>query len=159
MIHEKKEIENFLLVASAIARAAADRVKDRVRRTGSHIAFNEDSGTALQAPTSSLRSDVEAAFLASRAPIEKKFHRKHSDLTINRTLINEFNTKWEDMNSRLEIVPGKEVMSLLNIHLQAKYQISLTPAMIINSMRREEVDPGMIDLMERLERFRSEPSD
>jgi hypothetical protein len=55
--------------------------------------------------------------------------------------------------SRLNLVPGKEVLARLNIHLQEKWSVTITPNAIIDAMTEQEVPPEMREITNSLEEF------
>ena len=70
--------------------------------------------------------------------------------------MNEFDKKWESVEDRMKIVPGKDVFSALNVHLQSKYKIALSPIFVVESFSRDEVSPQISDLLHKLEEIRKE---
>ena len=63
---------------------------------------------------------------------------------------------WNDTERRLQMVPGKETLAALNSYLQQKYGVTVTTTLIVDSFRREEVDPGMVELIDSIDRFAKE---
>jgi hypothetical protein len=55
--------------------------------------------------------------------------------------MDEFGQKWENLQIRLELVPGKEVLAELSQSLSESYGVSLTDTRIVGSFRKEEVPP------------------
>jgi len=76
--------------------------------------------------------------------------------TINERMIEDFDKLWSNMKTRLEIVPGKDLLSSLNEYLQDKHSISLTHSLIVNTMKKEEIPSDIMKLLEALESFRNE---
>ena len=70
--------------------------------------------------------------------------------------MNEFDKKWESVETRMKIVPGKEVFSALNAHLQSKYKIALSPNFVAESFLRSEVCPQIVALLQKLDEIRKE---
>ena len=54
----------------------------------------------------------------------------------------------------MEIVPGKEVFSALNAHLQLKGKISLFPIFVVESFPRGEISPKLAALLCKLVEIR-----
>jgi energy-coupling factor transporter ATP-binding protein EcfA2 len=154
-IHERKEIENFLLVPAALNRAAARRIADQVRRTGHAMEYRTDAATILDSFASQKKSYVVSQYLAER----RRFERVHSptmhEATINEVALDEFEESWKIVSKRLDIIPGKEAMSFLNQHLQDEYGVSLTPTAIIDAMRTDEVPAEIQKLVRDLSKFSS----
>ena len=63
-------------------------------------------------------------------------------------------TKWENLEGRLEIVPGKDVLKDVREHLSARYSISLTDFRIIDEFREDEIPGDLARLLAELEEFR-----
>ena len=56
----------------------------------------------------------------------------------------------------MKLVPGKEVFSALNAHLQSKYKISLNPIFVVESFTREEISQQVAALLQKLDALRKE---
>lgn len=155
-IHERKEIENFLLAPEPIRRAIDLRSADYKRRTGETISFNEDVTILLQKITDPMRHRVQARYLGQRMKFQKTQTPHLDETTITEELMNEYDAAWTDLTTRLLLVPGKETLAALNTHLQDNYGISLTASLIIDSFRQDEIPIEMIQIIDELERFRIE---
>ena len=156
-IHQRKEIENYLLDPNVIKRAIERKVEERVRRSGKEIDFSENVESILHELSSRMKTKVNAQILSKGARYLKSIKRGLDEATIDEQLIEYFNSKWSTLMTRLEIVPGKELLSSLNEYLQEKYSISLTKSLIVDSMKKDEVPSEIVDLLEQLEKFRKEP--
>lgn len=152
-IHERKEIENFLLVPPAINRAAARRVSDQSKRTGHAMEYLSDAATILDGFAVQKKSYVMSQYLAER----RRFERVHSptmhETMINEVVLNEFEESWRNVSKRLALIPGKEAISHLNQHLQHEYGVSLTPTAIIDAMRNDEIPTKIQKLVRDLSEF------
>jgi hypothetical protein len=122
-IHERKEIENFLLVPSALDRAAIRRISDQAKRSGEVVEYHSDAGAILDGFAAQKKSYVMSQYLAER----RRFERIHSPTTheasINELALNEFEESWKDIHKRLAVIPGKEAIGFLNQHLQNTYGV------------------------------------
>jgi hypothetical protein len=65
-----------------------------------------------------------------------------------------FGVVWDDLSRRLEIIPGKDVLSEFRAQIQEIYGISLSDSRIIDAMRREDIPDDLIGLLHKLETFR-----
>lgn len=158
-IHSRKEIENFLLNPIPLKRAVESRLAEHKKRTGESIAFKEEMSKILDEITSAKRNMVMARYLECR----KKFMKSQDPAIANETIIEglvaEFDRAWDDLETRLRLVPGKEVLSELNTRLQEDYGVTITPTLIVESFNRAEVETEMIELIEEIEKFsQSRPS-
>ncbi len=66
VIHRRKEIENFLLVPTAIDRAAARKVADQAKRTGVDKSYSGDAASLLDNFSNEKKSYVTAQYLTER---------------------------------------------------------------------------------------------
>jgi len=153
-IHNRKELENFLLVPDALQVAVNRRIAERNKRAGTCLSFDGDMGELLSRLTEPLRHRVEAKYLAKRRPFEKAKTPGVEESTIDEALMREFDAEWKDSTLRFSLVPGKEVLSNLNTYLQGLYGITITPSLIIESLSREQIDLEMKSLIEGIEEFR-----
>ena len=83
-IHRRKEIENFLLVPAAMDRAAARRVLDQAKRTGSHKEYNGNAAELLDSFSLERKSYVSAQRVGARI----RFERANSP-TLNQATVTE----------------------------------------------------------------------
>ena len=159
VVHGCKEIENFLLVPSAVDRAAKRKVVDRNKRTGNDQTYEPCAGDILENFSSEVRTFVTSRYLAMRRRFEKSHSPGTAETTSNETALSELEQLWNDDPIRLKIIPGKDALSFFNRSLEERYGISVTPTAIVVAMRREEVPKEMCELIESLLIFaRSRPS-
>jgi len=156
-IHGRKELENYLLEANAINRAILRQVEEHNKRSEKKAHYDDSALRLLEELSESMRHKVSAQFLAKRTPYEKAKHPEQDYATINERLIEEFEKRWNRWDSRKTLVPGKELLAELNKYLQAKYQITLTPAAIVNNMSESDIPDDIRELINELDRFRNEP--
>jgi putative AbiEii toxin of type IV toxin-antitoxin system/AAA ATPase-like protein len=154
-IHRRKEIENFLLVPAAIDRAAARKAFDRAKRTGHDIVYSNCAAELLENFAFCRKSHVTAQYLANRRRFERMSSSGLHEATINEAALEEFESRWKDVNWRLGVIPGKEAVSSVNQELQRKYDVSVTPTAIIDAMRAEEVPVDMRELIHEISQWAS----
>ena len=152
-IHTHKEIENFLLVPSAIDRAAARKVTDRAKRTGKSDTYSDCTCDLLNRFAEDQKTHVMAQHLAKRRHFEKANNPKIDESTFNESLLKEFDESWKTFELRMSLIPGKEAISFLNQYLQQKYSVSVTPTSIIDAMHIEEVPGEMCQLLSDIDQF------
>jgi hypothetical protein len=157
-IHSKKELENFLLVPDALSRAIAERISDQRMRTGEAISFSENVPELLKAITEPMKHDVQAQYLKRQHPFAKSVRKALDDSTVTSDLLAAFDLKWSDLYDRLDMVPGKEVLSRLNSHLQTKYGVTINPALIIDAMTDLDIAGEMQTIVRALEAFAKTPT-
>jgi hypothetical protein len=147
-VHRRKEIENFLLVPEALQRAADHKIRDRSRRSGKAMEFSANLRQILDEITANLKSYVQAQSLASRRRFERGNSPALDETTVTEAGIRDFENRWLHLDSRLEIVPGKDVLAAVNSKLQEEYRVSITPTGIIDAMTDDEIPGEMRDLVQ-----------
>jgi len=155
-IHNCKEIENFLLVPSALTRAAKKRVREKALRSGDVGAFEGDFIDWLDQIAENIRSKVQAQYLARQGEVMHAKNPHKSGATISQQLIEQFESDWSAWERRIAMIPGKQVFSLLNAELQKEYGISLTPLAVVHSMQKDEIALDLRSMLEGLDQFRKE---
>ena len=68
--------------------------------------------------------------------------------------MNEFDAKWRVFDERMKIVPGKELFSRLNRHLQDAYGISVSSNLVIESFGKRDICSKLATLLGRLNEMR-----
>ena len=153
IIYTRKEIENFPLVPAAMDRAAARKVADQAKRTGTSAIYSSNAAALLDNFSLSRKSYVTAQYLAERRRFERINSPTAHEASVNVDALDEVENCWKDENTRLEIIPGKEAISFFNQHLQEKYRVSVTPTAIIDAMRPDEVPTEMQTLIHDIARI------
>ncbi len=156
-IHECKEIENYLLVPSAIQRAIEKKALETLTRAALTRKRCDDVEVELLNVTQAMKSRVNAQFIAKRKHYLRSTNPTLDDATINQTMLESFDTTWQSLEGRLQVVPGKDVLTALNRNLQKNYSVTVTPSAIISAMERNEIPGGMLSLLSRLDDFRKSP--
>lgn len=87
-----------------------------------------------------------------------RHYRRGTDPAVNETTVNqealeELELEWASVNSRLQLIPGKEGLARVNQVLQDDHAVSLTPSAIINAMIDTEIPGEVKNLLQRLEEF------
>jgi energy-coupling factor transporter ATP-binding protein EcfA2 len=151
-IHSRKEIENYLLVPRVLDRALIKAIKERGRRNGTEFVAPEPVETILDRITIPLKDTTQAQYIAKRTEFLK--HTKRDNATIVAETISDFNFKWDKIDSRMEVVPGKEVLRALRSEIQCSYSVNLSDFKIIDEFRKEDIPKDIRDLLERLDNYR-----
>jgi hypothetical protein len=153
-IHRRKELENYTLVPAAIGAAIAQRVAERRQRTGTSTGVGEDMSALLISLTDAMRPMVFGQYLARRSVTERTQRPGLDPATINEAVMRDFDGLWSNLESRLALVPGKDVLSLLNQRLQERYEISISALAIVNAMAPNDIPGDLRALIDSLESFR-----
>lgn len=155
-IHIRKEIENYLLEPLILDRALKRRISARNKRTDDAIGYDDNAEEILESLTSPMKSKISGQFLSRRFEYEKAKNPGLDPATINQKLLEAFEEIWNVLSTRLQIVPGKEILSQLNKYLQERYKVTLSTTAIISVMYPDEVPQEIAKLIEALDHFRTQ---
>lgn len=158
-IHSRKEIENFLLVPSAIDRAAVQKIADQNKRTGKSLKYKANINDVITEYVDEIKNMVSSQHLAFRRRFDKKSNPGIDDATSNAAVLNELEGMWDDLTKALLLIPGKEALGHINQQLQHLYGVSITPTGIIDAMNSLEIPEDIESLVATLNDFsRTKPS-
>ncbi len=149
-IHHCKEVENFLLIPPAIDRAAARKVAERNKRSGSDVKYTNCAEGLLAEYAADRKGYVTAQYLAYRRRFERKNSPGVAEETVIEAALAELERCWK---AALQVVPGKEALATVNKQLQEKFGVSVTPTAIIDAMSVEEVPGQLKELLQKLAQF------
>jgi hypothetical protein len=140
-IHHCKEIENFVLVPSAIDRAAERKIIDQAKRSGNsgRVDFAPFAAALLENFAKRKRSYVQAQYLTFRRSFERQISSGIHEATFSEEVLNEFEELWNSKEARLALIPGKEALGSINGYLQEKFDVNITPTSIVNAMASDEI--------------------
>lgn len=154
IIHNRKELENYLLVSAAIERTIKSNIENQNKRTDSSVTFSETINDILDQITSELEHEITSQYLEREKPFLIKTCKSIDNTTITSEILKKYSAKWKCIHERVKIVPGKDVLTRLNGYLQEKYKISITPTQIINNMKIDEIDLSIKELIEKINTFK-----
>jgi predicted ATPase len=153
-IHDRKELENYLLIPAAIERAIHFAIRDKAKRDELPVQALPDVRLMLEKITEKYRVDV----LSQRTSREVEYYKSRSSAidgsTLNSNAIKNFELRWSTLDGRLIIVPGKLVIQKLRDEISEKYGVSLTNARIIGNIREDEIPSDLKKLINKLDTFR-----
>lgn len=147
-ILKRKEIENYLLIPRAISAAVTRKANERFG--SSHNIVQEDVENALRAAANELKPYVQSRYCDSEIACHESRGAKLSRASVIEMANAKVDASYKNLEDALAISPGKKVLAKLNETLQAKYQLSLTEAAIIECVAKQD---NLDDLHEVLKRF------
>jgi predicted ATPase len=128
-IWRRKEIENYLLVAAAIARSISKRSDSQVD-TEEVLRQMESICDGLRSETVGAVADAYQQRNRSKAPSTAL---KHAEQVVARS--------WSTFSDKVCVVGGKRVLALMSQWAQMEFSVILSPTNIVRHMRNDEV-PG-----------------
>ena len=152
-VHERKEIESYLLIPNVLERALRRAADERAARRGCPTPTIPSIVALLNDITEPMRAYVMSQIVAKRAVYLRS--SGHDFASIHQNTLIWFEEIWANLDRRLAIVPGKEVLRLLKSHLQETFGVSLTDARIIDAMHRDDLPSDLQKLLQGLDTFRT----
>ncbi len=152
-IHSKKEIENYILVPSAIKRAVAARLESRRARGAPIRADCLDTDRMLSEICEELRSTVLSQHISFAVRHSEERRSGQDRSTVTKGSLDRLEAEWKTLDGRLALVPGKEVLAQLNSKLQAQFGFSISMRNIIDEMAVEEISDELRRLIRVLDDF------
>lgn len=151
-VHDRKEIENYLLVPEALDRALLKAVAERMPRGEDAISYIPPSIDVLVEITNPMKDSIQAQLIAKRTKYLRSSSRDSSETTL--AVLSQFAPRWDNIYTRLCIVPGKDVLRSYRRKIQEEFGVSLSNSRIIESMHKEEIPNQLIQLLEIIDTFR-----
>ncbi|MEI6076827.1 MAG: AAA family ATPase [Verrucomicrobiota bacterium] len=141
-IWHKKELENYVLVPSAIQRAICVHLSD-----GSVGPTVEEVESKLEEIAEDLKQDVIDCF----ATHIQSADRKLTVATANQRAREQVASRWKTPEDRLGIIPGKEALSRISRWVQEEYKVSVSGILIAHHMVAKELRREMHDVLSAIE--------
>lgn len=148
-IFERKEIENYMLIHDALERCIYKLIKNR--EEAEEFLKEKKLCKILDNITSLQKEIIQGQYIAKR--VEYLKNTKKDSATIIQETIKWFEKKWKDINTRMEIIPGKHILQNIRSRIQDMYKITLTDARIIDEIKKEEIPKDLILLLNDLEKY------
>ncbi|MBU8922943.1 MAG: AAA family ATPase [Bacteroidales bacterium] len=147
IVHNRKEVENYLLVIDALEKAAERRVKEQVKRTGKEIEYTRGIAAVLDEYCDEVKQYIQSQQLASRRQFERNCKAKKDESVVFEECLVEFEKDWSTAGGKYNLIPGKEALSRVNKHLQDSYGVMISPAAIIDAMQKPEIPEEVVELV------------
>ena len=152
-IHRRKELENYLLVPSVLERALEKLIAERERRTAETIGRVETVEEILDRITEDQRANVQGQYIGKYCEYNKSGGKDQA--TLSSEAISRFDDKWKSLETRLEIVPGKNTLRNLRAYVNEKWSVSITDIRIIDEFLPAEIPSDLMELLKTLEAYRT----
>ena len=148
---KRKEIENYLLEPVVICRAVAKRLQERKSEIAAPSL--ERMEELIMGITETLKDDVFSQRSSNLNKFMKNRGSGFDEATIIKQAYRNADRIWKTLEGRIEISPGKQVLSYLNSMLQDQFSVSLTQAGIVASFNKENLPSDLHELLATLNAF------
>lgn len=138
-----KEIENYLLVPSAIRRVIAGRAGRRV-----DLPTIEEIAAKLAALLDGMRGEVTDKFSEQLLSTERGMGVARANQQA-REIVRQ---AWESSGGAVRVCPGKELLRLLSDWAQTEFGVGISVSRLASSITRAEIHPEVQELLGRVER-------
>lgn len=153
IIHDRKEIENYLLNPDVLDRAIASVMRRNQSKNDEILKPVRRSKDILEEICNELRSYVLSQHIGNYRKYIKLASPKLDESTLTEIVIKEFDKKWSTLDEKLKLIPGKEALSRFNNVLHGELKISLTQNVIISEFNTSEIDEEIKNLFQELNKF------
>lgn len=153
-IHERKEIENYLIEPAPLQRAVDKRIAERRARTGCSIPHFDVSST-LDEILQSVKSEVMSQHLARGVDYLKSVEPGLDKTTLTKRILDEFEKQWSTSDGCISLAPGKDVLASLNSALQERCGVTVTALAVVSEMKTSEVPSDIRNLLRKIDEFRA----
>lgn len=152
-IHQRKELENYLLDGAAITRAVQARLAEKARRSGEPLLAMPDVAAILEEVIEDVRHYTFAQIQAREVEYRRRKAPHLDPATITAEISKRFDTAWSSHTGRLSLVPGKEVLAKINTRLQALVGVSISDGQIAQQIKAHEIHADIRALVESVSDF------
>ena len=141
------------MIPSVLEKALENSICNRERRTEVEIERVCSAREILEEITATLKTSLQGQYISKRSKFLKNSGKDLATITTETIRI--FDSKWNHLDARVKIIPGKKVVKMLREKVQELYSVSLTDIRIIDEFSLSEIPDDMISLIKDLEGFRA----
>lgn len=153
----RKEIENYLLVPSALCAAINAETRRRHKSAAVNQCSLEEIVSELMAITNPLSNEIRAQYSACRNDYLTNSGDKRASATLIKEAADWFDQEWASIDGRIRICPGKHVLSKFREWAQNKYGVTITLNAITSRMTKRDLAQDLIEILASIEEFRTAP--
>lgn len=152
-IHQRKELENYLLEPNVIARAVNLRLKEKARRSGDVESATPDIYAIVGEAMEAVRHETFAQIQAREVDYLRRKSPHIDSATIIAQISKRFDEDWHCLEKRLMLVPGKTVLAKVNAKLQELVGVALSDGQIAQQFKANEIHADILGLIDGLVAF------
>jgi hypothetical protein len=154
IILRAKEIENYLLIPHVLSKAINGEAHKKHKQQEGKICDEHLLAKKLIEITDPMANEIRSQYAASRS----EYLSGHGDKRAQATLIKEaddwFCERWETVEGRIQVCPGKQVLSKLREWAQMEFGATLTTNAITGRMSKTDLAPDLVEALDSLNDFR-----
>lgn len=148
----RKEIENYLLHSGAIDRAVDRSRAEHVARGGKSAPTPPSARALLDELSESYRHETQGQYVGHR--IRRDRPKGIDEATVTAAATRQFEQEWASFDSRIRLMPGKDVLGALLARYQTDFGINVTPLEIIRAFDARDIDYELRNLLRDWDEFR-----
>jgi hypothetical protein len=137
-----KEVENYLLVPSAIA-AVVKKFSGGSLPSG----WENTVSDIIESSIEDVKSATLSRRIGARIEFEVKKNPKRDIPSLSAEEEARFTESWKREEFRRQVVPGKEVFSSIVKNIQDKLKVTVTPPRVIDELTAKSVDRELMQLL------------
>lgn len=131
-------------------------VKERNRRSDTNLIVEEAIEDILNAITSPYKIDLQGQYVGKYVEYMKS-KKSHDDAsTLTAKALQDFEVKWNEIDNRMKIVGGKQVLKDIRSQVSEKWSVTLTDIRIIDEFQPTDIPEDMRDLIQKIEAYRNQ---
>jgi predicted ATPase len=159
-VHERNEIENYLLDAIALQAALMGRLREWTRRSGETAKDAPDLKSYLAVCMERFREEAQTEMLARFTAFTVRSGTALDYASIAAKFTSEFERRWSEPGGPEAMVPGKKVLSNLSSLLQDELGVTVTDIQVCSQLKQESVPTDVKALLKMLDALsKSDPPD
>ena len=153
-IHQRKEIENYLLVPTVLERVVIRLITEKAMQDGMKEVPQVNVMDLLSSLTNEIKTDCQGQYVSRYCEYHRSSGRDQATLTSE--ALSRFESKWTTLDTRMILVPGKKVLKAFRQRCQSEWSITLTDIRIIDGFQRDEIPLDLIELLTALDAYRDD---
>lgn len=155
-IHQRKEIENYLLIPKVLERALLSLVEERNRRSNADIIVDESIEDILNQISSHYKIELQGQYIGKYVEYMKSIGCSDDPSTLTSKALHNFENQWNDIDNKMKIVGGKQVLKDIRSYVSEKWSVTLTDIRIVDEFKESEIPEDMKNLIQMLETYRNQ---
>ena len=153
-IHQRKEVENYLLVPVVLERVVTQLIAEKARRNGINEVSQADVMNLLSSLTDKIKTDCQGQYVSKYCEYHRSSGRDQATLTSE--AISRFESQWATLDTRMILVPGKKILKAFRQRCQSEWGITPTDVRLIDGFQRDEIPQDLIKLLTDLDAYRGD---